>query len=169
MVSSRKKRRSKRRLLSQSGDFDQDAVIGDAANNWQQNIVVNDGFVDREFTANNNGWNLMANENTVNVQTLERCFNERIHREMANFVDTLEDRIQNATLTANDNITTPRIELAVRLISAPSRRDATNVTVNSERGEHIGITASCEDISERNNTFHALRANYETRKTSPTR
>ena len=45
----------------------------------------------------------------MNVKTLERCFNEKIDREMSNIVDTAEDRIQNAILTAIDGIVAPKI------------------------------------------------------------
>ena len=65
------------------------------------------------------------------VQTLERCFNETIDREMGNIVDTFEDRMQNAILTAIDKIITPGIELAVKSINASSTRDAASVTANS--------------------------------------
>ena len=113
MVSTRKKKQSNRRLFSQLDDFDQDVKIGDVANNGQQNVIIRDGTVDREFTAINSGSNSMANANTVNVQTLERSFNERIDNEMGNIVDTVEDRIQNTVLAAIDSNITPRIELAV--------------------------------------------------------
>ena len=50
----------------------------------------------------------------MNVKFLERCFNERIDREMSNIIDTVEDRIQNANFTSIDNIFAPEIELAIR-------------------------------------------------------
>ena len=86
---------------------------------------------------------------------------------MGNIVDTVEDRIQNATLTAIDSIIAPKIELAIRSMNASSRRDATSVTANSERGEHIGITAPFENVSERNNTLHVVSTNDETRNNIP--
>ena len=82
---------------------------------------------------------------------------------MDNIVDTVEDRIQNAILTAIDSINTPRIELATRSINASSRRDATSFIANSEHGEHIGIAAPFKNVSERNNTLHVLNMNDETR------
>ena len=82
---------------------------------------------------------VQVTENAVNVKTLKRCFNERIDRELGNFVDTVEDKIQNAILTAIAITITPKIELAIRSMSASSLRDATSVMANSERGEHIGI------------------------------
>ena len=74
--------------------------------------------------------NTAVNESTGNVKTLERCFNGRIDREMSNIVDALEDRIQNAILTAIDKIIAPKIELAIRSINASSGRDALSVIAN---------------------------------------
>ena len=78
------------------------------------------------------------------------------------FVVTIEDRIRNAISPAIDNIVTPRIELAVRSLNASSVRDATSTTANSERGELIGITASFENVSGKNNTLTALSVNDKT-------
>ena len=50
------------------------------------------------------GSNLAAHENFVNVKTLERCFRERIDREMGVIIDTVENRIQNANSTAIHSI-----------------------------------------------------------------
>ena len=99
----------------------------------------------------------------MNVKTLERCFNERVDREMNNIVDTVEDRIQNAILTAIYNIVAPKIELAIRSISASSGRDVTSVSVNSKRREHAGINASFENASGNNDTQVISKVNDETR------
>ena len=64
----------------------------------------------------------------MNVKTSERCFNERIDREMSNIVDTVENRIQNAILTAIDSMVALKIELAFRSINASSGRDAASVS-----------------------------------------
>ena len=103
----------------------------------------------------------------MNVETLEICFNERIDREMSNIVDTVEDKIQNAILTAIDNIVAPKIELAIRSINASSGRDATSVAANSESREHVGVNASFESASENNNKQQVLNGNGETRNNIP--
>ena len=72
----------------------------------------------------------------MNVKTLERFFSERIDKEMSNIVDTVQDRIQNAILTAIDGFVAPKIYLAIRSINA---QDATSVTANSERGNTLGL------------------------------
>ena len=167
MVSTRKKRQSNKRLLSQLDDFDQDMIIGNAVSERQENAVVNMGTNDRDFTVSNSSNNTAVNENAMNVKTLERCFNERIDREMSNIVDTVEDRIQNAILTAIENIVAPKIELAIRSINASSGRDVTSVIANSERGERVGINASIENASENNNTLHVPSVSDETRLNIP--
>ena len=92
-------------------------------NSRKQNVVVNDGPVDRGFTFIISGIFSTTDEKTMSVQTLERCSNEKIDRHLGNIVDTVENRIQNAILTAIDNIITPRVELAVWSINAPFGRD----------------------------------------------
>ena len=163
MVSTRKKRQSSKRLLSQLDDFDQDMIIGNAASERQENVVVNEGTNDQDFTVGTSNVSSIVDENALNVKTLERCFDERIDREMNNIVETVEDRIQNAILTAIDNIVAPKIELAIRSINASSGRDVTSVSINSERREHAGINASFENASE-NNKLNATNENDETRQ-----
>ena len=162
MVSTSKKRKSNRRLLSQLDDFDQDMVTGNAASARQENIVVNEGTNDQDFTAGTSNSSNAINESMVNVKTLERCFNERIDRKMSNIVDTVENRIQNAILTAIENIVAPKFELAIRSINASCGRDVTSVTANSERGEHIGINDPFENASGNNNLLHVSNVNDET-------
>ena len=164
MVSTRKKRQSNKRFLSQLDDFDQDMIIGNAASERQENIVVNEGTNDQDFTVGTSNVSSIVNENALNVKTLERCFNEKIDREMINIVEKVEDRIQNAILTAIDNIVAPKIELAIRSINASSGRDVTSVSANSERREHAGINAFFENASENNNKLNATNENVETRQ-----
>ena len=163
MVSTRKERQSNKRLLNRLDDFDQDMVIGNAASEKQENVVVSEGTKDRDFTVGTSNNDSVTNENAMSVKTLERCFKERIDREMSNIVDIVEDRIQNAILTAIDNIVTPKIELAIRSINASSGRDATSVSASSERREHVGVNASFENASGNDNTLGVSDVNDETR------
>ena len=50
MVSTRKKRQSNRRLISQLDEFDQDMFIGKAVSERQEKIVVNQGTNYLDFT-----------------------------------------------------------------------------------------------------------------------
>ena len=164
MVSTRKKRQSNKRLLSQLDDFDQDVIIGNTASERRENVVVNEGVDDQNFTGGTSNVSSIINENTLNVKTLERCFNERIDREMSNIVDTVKDRIQNAILVAIDNIVAPKIELAIRSINASSGRVVTSVSGNSERRDHERINTSFGSASENNNSLGMTNANDEARR-----
>ena len=107
----------------------------------QENATINGGTNDQDFTVGTSDKNLMVNENTVIVKTLERSLNEWIDREMSDTVDTVKERMQNASFTAVDSIVAPKIEVTIRSINASSDRDATSVRGKSEGGEHIEITA----------------------------
>ena len=167
MVSTRKKRQSNRKLLSQLDDLNQVMIIGNAASERLENIVFSESTNDRDFTIGISSKNTAVNESMVNMKTLERCFNERIDREMSNIADTVKDRIQNAILAAIDNIVAPKIELAIKSKNASTGRDVTSVTANSERGKHVGINACFENASGNNNIQHVSNVNDETRHKIP--
>ena len=95
---------------------------------------------------------------------MERCFNERIDRELTNIVETVEDRIQNAILTTIDNIVAPKTDLAIMSINTSSGRDVASVSADSERREHAGINAFFENASESNNKLNTTNENDETRR-----
>ena len=86
---------------------------------------------------------------------------------MNNIIDTVEDRIQNAILTAIDNIVAPKIELAIRSINASSGRDVTSVSANSERKKRVGIGPPFENASGNNDGLDASNVNDETRHNIP--
>ena len=163
MVSTRKKKQSSRRLLSQLDDFDQDMIIGNAVSERQEDTVVNEDTNDQDFAVGTSNDSSIVNGNAVSVKTLERCFNERIDREMNNIVDIVEDWIQNAILTAIDNIVAPKIELAIRSINASVGRGVTSVSASSERGEHVGINTPFDNASGDNGTQGVSKVNDETR------
>ena len=167
MVSTRKKRQSNKRLLSQFDDFDRDMIIGNAVSERRENAVVHEGTNDRDFTVGTSNNDSVIIGNSVSVKSLERCFNEKIDREMSNIIDTVEDRIQNAILTAIDNIVAPKIELANRSMNASSGRDVTSVSAISERREQVGINASFENASGNNITLGVSNVNDETRHNIP--
>ena len=69
MVSTRKKKQSNRRLLSQLDDFDQDMIIGNTASERQENIVVNEGTNDRDSTVGTSSNNITINESAMSVKS----------------------------------------------------------------------------------------------------
>ena len=78
MVSTRKKKQSKRRILSQLDDFDQDIIISNTMSNRHKINTVNEGTADQEFTVGNSDGGPAVNENIVKVKLLKTCFIERV-------------------------------------------------------------------------------------------
>ena len=74
MVSTRKKRQSNKRLLSQLDDFEQDVFFGNAASERQENVVVNEGTIDQDFTAGISNVSSTVNENALNVKNFGKVF-----------------------------------------------------------------------------------------------
>ena len=167
MVSTGKKRQSNRRLLSQLDDFDQNISIGYTVSDTEESVTINEGTGDQDFTVGTSGKDLMTNENMVNVKKLGRCFNEMIDRETSNFVETDEDKIQKAILTAININIAPKIELVVRSIAASSGREMANTRTESEREERVGITALFEYASENYIVLDVSNMNEETQNYIP--
>ena len=102
----------------------------------------------QEFINDKHFSKLSFKENSVYVKTPEICLIKGIGREMGINVDNVEDRIQNAILTAIDDNITPKIELAIRSQIASCGRNATSSSVNSERGQHFEITGFLKTYSK---------------------
>ena len=139
-------------------------MIGKAASERQETVIVNGCTKYQKLTVETSKYNLATSKNAVNVKTSERCFNDRIDREVSNVVNTVEDRIQNAILTSIDSLVAPEIELKITSKNPSSGRDRTSVTANSDHGEHVGTTEFFGDASENNIVLHISIVNDETRK-----
>ena len=68
MVSTRKKRQSSRRLLSQLDDFNQDFNIGNIMSERQEIAPVDEGTVDQDVTVVSSDSNPAVNKDLVNVK-----------------------------------------------------------------------------------------------------
>ena len=75
MVSTRKIKLSNRRLLSQLDDFHDNAIIGNAMNNRQENTTAFEGTSDQGLTVGNFDGVQAVNEIVVNVKTSGRSYN----------------------------------------------------------------------------------------------
>ena len=60
--------------------------MGDPVSDERQNVVVNNGPADREFTDDIDESSTVVNRNAVDVQRLERTLNDGIFKEMCNVV-----------------------------------------------------------------------------------
>ena len=144
MISTHEKKQSKTRLLNQLDNFDRHSISGKSKRDRRENVTVIESTAYQEYTVDKSDSNKAVKEKLVNVKTLEEGFNESIDKEMGNIVDRVENKIQNAILTAIDCNIAPKSDLAIRSINASSGPDAASVVASFEGGKHIGITASFE-------------------------
>ena len=142
-------------------------VIGNSVNGGRQNIEVNIGQIDAEFTFDNNNSCMSIIRNAFNIQILVKSFTYGTFEEVDNVFDTVENRIRHTILTAMDRIFVPKIELAVWWKNASSHWDVASVMAVSEREEQSETKALIVHASNRNNTFHEPSPNHETRGYNP--
>ena len=84
MVSTRRKRQSRRRFFIQLDIFGQDVILGNVASSMHEFVVVNENTIDQEITVYNTASILTTNENSLKLETLESCSNEKIDIEKGN-------------------------------------------------------------------------------------
>ena len=53
-------------------------ILGNAASERQENVVVNEGTNGQDFTVGTSVVSSIVDENAMNAKTLERCFNEEL-------------------------------------------------------------------------------------------
>ena len=162
-VPTRRKRQQSRTSFGPVDEFDQDVFSGNSSGSGNENVNYRSGQADTEFTTDYNNGTALINENAINIQALEANLTDRFTRNLDIVVDTIEGRIQNAILAACKNIITPRIELAVRSITASSGRHASSVEAGSNREKQAGIITPSAHVSSRNNTFQELNSHDEIR------
>ena len=132
MVSSRMKRQSDRRFFNQLECFDQIYNIDKTVNDGQENAKSMKVPVTKHFPV---VIPTINQRECGDSENLGKMFKWNSDREMGNFVVIVEDRIQNAILTAIDSKFTPKIELAIRSINASSDE----ILPGSWRSQNVGF------------------------------
>ena len=90
MFSSRRKGQPNQEIVSQLDDFDEDAMIGNAASSRQQNVVINEGTVYQEFTVKITGSNLTTNESSFKIQTWKGALLKRLISKLVRLLTRLK-------------------------------------------------------------------------------
>ena len=81
---------SNRTLSGQLNDSDQNVIIGDAAKNGQQKVIVNYGTIDPALNAKNGSSIPTANDDMVEVETLEGYSKKRVTCKKVNMLTQLK-------------------------------------------------------------------------------
>ena len=125
MVSTRKKRQEKKRLLTQLSDSDSDFMIGQSNHEPQTESRTN--TVEENITPNKVNNPAQVNDSQVDVHTLEKNIAHKARSEVDNVMATVETRIQGAILIAIESLVIPMEELALKSVNPSSERDVNSL------------------------------------------
>ena len=117
MVSIRKKKQQNKRLFSQLSDRDTDFMV--EQNNQDEPIESRDIMTCRGTCSANVSNATQVNYPQVDVHTLDETIVSKTGSEVYNVLTSVETGVQDAVLTAIENLLTPREELAIKLANAP--------------------------------------------------
>ena len=107
MISTRKRRQQKRKILSQfEGNMDEFVVRSGNQNTQNESKIVQT----LKFFCDTNHL-IFVNDSAGKMQTLERIVLDRVCFEVENIVATVKIRMHDAILAAMDSLVSPRIEL----------------------------------------------------------
>ena len=120
MVSTRKKRQQNKRLFSQLGEKDTDFMIGQS--NQDKQTDSRDNMLCRGTSSDNANNPAQINYPQVDVHTLEEKNVSKMRSEVDNVMISVETRVEDAVLTAIENLVIPSLELAMKSANAHSER-----------------------------------------------
>ena len=120
MISTRKKKQPNKRVFNQLSERDTDFMIRQSNQNEQNETR---DYMLRRGTPSDNASNpAQFNYSQVDVHTLEENFVSKVRSEVDNVMTSVETNVQDAVLTAIENLVIPRVELAMKSANAHSER-----------------------------------------------
>ena len=136
MVSSRKKKQQNKRLFSKLGEADTDFIIGHSNHGLQTENRGN--MVNVNTSSDNTNNPTQVNHSQVDVHTLEDYIVSKVQSEVDNVITTIETRVQDALLTAIENLVIPRVELALKSANASSGRSVDSNVLEPDQRDFSG-------------------------------
>ena len=91
-------------------------------NNQDEQTLSRDNMTDRGTSSNNASNATQINYPQVDVHTLEENIVSTVRSEVDNVMTSVKTRVQDAVLTAIENLVIPRVELAMKLANAGTER-----------------------------------------------
>ena len=120
MVSTKKKKQQNKRRFSQLIERDTDFMIGQS--NQDEQVEGIDNLICSGTSSNDASNPTQINYPQVDVQTAEESIVSKVGSEVDNVVTSVETRVQDAVVTAIENLVIPRVELAMKSANAYSER-----------------------------------------------
>ena len=118
MVSTRNKKQQNRRLFSQLSDSNANFLIGQKDHEAQIESRAN--TADRDNSSNNTNCRNQVNGSQVDMQALEKNIVSKVRIEEDSVMTVVETRVQDAVMTAIENLLITKGELATKSVNASS-------------------------------------------------
>ena len=162
MVSTRKKKQQNKKLFSQLSERDTDFMIGQS--NQGEQIKNRDSMLRRGTSPDNASKPAQINYPQIDVHTLEENIVSKVRSEVDNVMTPVGTRVQDAVLTAIENLVIPRVELAMNSANARSERSADSNVLEPDQRDFLGDIKSLRmTASSRINSHMDLNRIDETR------
>ena len=123
-------------LLSQLSEFDADFIIGQSNHSAEAEGIKN--MANRANSLNNTNDTSQANYPQVDMYTLEKIIVSKVRREVDSVMTTVETRVQDAVLAANESLAIARVELAMKSANASSKRSVDGNVLELDQRDFSG-------------------------------
>ena len=133
MVSTGKGRQQNKRLLSQLYESNTDFRIGQNNHGTQFEETAN--TAGETTTLNNINNSIQINGSQVDLHTIEQNIVIKVCSEVNNVMTMVETKIQNAVLTAIENLVIPRVKIAMKSINASSELEVDSVVLDTDAAD----------------------------------
>ena len=137
MVFTRKKKQQNKKFLSQLSESDADFMIG--RSNQSAEAKVEENSTRRGNSLNNTNDTTQANYPQVDMHTLEKNIVTKVRSEVDSVMTTVETRVQDAVLTAIENLVRARVELAMNSANVSSGRSVDGSVLELDQRDFSGI------------------------------
>ena len=131
MVSTRNKRLQNKRLLNQLSESDTDFMMGQ--NNYGAQNENRSNTADGNITLNSTNNPTQVGGPEVDMHTGEKNIVHKVRSEVVSVMTTVETRVQDAVLTAIENLMIPGTELAMKSVNASSDRFMDTVVLDPDQ------------------------------------
>ena len=135
MVLTRNKKQQNKRLFGQLSERDIDFMIGQS--NQDEHSESKDDMICRGNSSDNSSNPTQINCPQVDLHTLEENIVKKVRREVDNLMTSVETRIQDAVLTAIENLVIPSVELALKSANAPSERSVDGIVLDPDQRDFL--------------------------------
>ena len=134
-VSTRKKKQQNKKLFSQLSERDNDFLIRQS--NQDEQTECRDNMLGRGTSPDNASNPARINYPLVDVHILEKIIVSKVRSDVDNVMTSVETRVQDAVLTAIENLVLSRVELGMKSANAHSERSVDGNVLEPDQRDKI--------------------------------